>query len=126
MRFLRRHRGLCAALLLVLALWGWQRWDGHFTPERWAETGEASRGKLVDSLLDQYDSLAGMSREEVEALLGPDTPGEQWAERLTPAGSRTESLLVYRAGGRPWAMFPEYLFVYLENGRVTEARLVAD
>ena len=67
-----------------------------------------------------------MSREEVEALLGPDTPGEQWAERLTPAGSRTESLLVYRARGRPWAMFPEYLFVYLEDGRVARAELWVD
>ena len=125
MRFLRRHRGLCAALLL-LALWGWQRWDGHFTPERWAETDEASRGKLVNSLLDQYDGLVGMSQGEVEALLGPDTPGEQRAERLTPAGSRTESLLVYRAGGRPWAMFPEYLFVYLEDGRVARTELWVD
>ena len=33
---------------------------------------------------------------------------------------------VYAAGGRPWAMFPEYLYIYLEDGRVTGARLVAD
>ena len=83
-------------------------------------------GKLVDSLLEQYDGLAGMSQGEVEALLGSDTPGGQREEALTPEGREVRPLLVYRAGGRPWAMFPEYLFVYLENGRVTEARLVAD
>ena len=63
---------------------------------------------------------------QVEALLGSDTPGGQREEALTPEGREVRPLLVYRAGGRPWAMFPEYLFVCLEDGRVTEARLVAD
>ena len=49
-----------------------------------------------------------------------------WDGHFTPEGREVRPLLVYRAGGRPWAMFPEYLFVYLEDGRVTEARLVAD
>ena len=124
--FVKRHRGLCAVLLLVLALWGWQAWDGHFTPERWAQTEARERGKLVVSLLEQYDGLAGMSQEEVVALLGGDTPGEQREESLTPEGNQMRDLLVYRAGGRPWAMFPEYLFVYLKDGRVVGAELVAD
>ena len=81
----------------------------------------------MHSLLEQYDGLAGMSRAEVEALLGGDTDGEQMEERLTPEGSADRPLLVYRAGGRPWAMFPEYLFVYLDgDGYVMEARLAAD
>ena len=126
MHFVKRHRGLCAVLLLVLALWGWQTWDGYFTPERWAQTEARERGKLVVSLLEQYDGLAGMSQEEVVALLGGDIPGDQREESLTPEGNRMRDLLAYRAGGRPWAMFPEYLFVYLQDGRVVGAELVAD
>ena len=122
----RKWFPVLTAALLLLAFWGWRAWDGHFTPERWAETDEAHRGKLVDSLLDQYGELVGLSRGEVEALLGPDTPGGQREEALTPEGREVRPLLVYRAGGRPWAMFPEYLFIYLEDGRVTGARLVAD
>ena len=82
--------------------------------------------QLVVSLLEQYDGLAGMSQEEVVALLGGDTPGDQREESLTPEGNQMRDLLVYRAGGRPWAMFPEYFFVYLQDGRVTGAELVAD
>ena len=126
MHFVKRHRGLCAVLLLVFALWGWQTWDGHFTPERWAQTEARERGKLVVSLLEQYDGLAGMSQEEVVALLGGDIPGDQREESLTPEGNQMRDLLVYRAGGRPWAMFPEYLFVYLKDGQVVGAELVAD
>ena len=124
--FAKRYRGRCAVLLLVLALWSWLTWDGHFTPERWAQTEARERGKLVVSLLEQYDGLAGMSQEEVVALLGGDTPGDQREESLTPEGNQMRDLLVYRAGGRPWAMFPEYFFVYLQDGRVTGAELVAD
>lgn len=40
--------------------------------------------------------------------------------------SEKTPVLVYAAGGRPWAMFPEYLYVYLKDGRVTEAKIVAD
>ena len=126
MKLVKRHRVLAACLLLALAYWGWRAWDGHFTPERWAQTEEGDRGKLVESLLEQYDDLTGMTRSEVEELLGPDMPGEQREQALTPEGDWVRPLLVYRAGGRPWAMFPEYLYVYLEDGRVTGARLVAD
>ena len=34
-------------------------------------------------------------------------------------------VLVY-AAGRPWAIFPEYLYVSLENNRVVEAQVKAD
>ena len=40
--------------------------------------------------------------------------------------SEKTPMLVYAAGGRPWAMFPEYLYVYLKDGRVAEAKIVAD
>ena len=127
MSALTKHKKLAAVLALTAGLLLWQNWDGHFTPERWARTDGSDRGKLVGSLLEQYDGLAGMSRAEVEALLGNDTDGEQTEERLTPGGSVVRPLLVYRAGGRPWAVFPEYLFIYLDqDGVVTEARLVAD
>ena len=126
MKFVKRHRVLTVCLILILAFWGWRTWDGHFTPERWADTPISQRGKLVDSLLEQYDGLVGMSREEVVALLGGDTPGDQREESLTPEGNQMRDLLAYRAGGRPWAMFPEYLFVYLQDGRVVGAELVAD
>ena len=69
---------------------------------------------------------SGMSQEEVVALLGGDTPGEQRVEARTYEGTTEQRALVYAAGGRPWAMFPEYLYIYLEDGRVTGARLVAD
>ena len=127
MSALKKHKKLAAVLVLVAGFVLWRSWDGHFTPERWARTDGSDRGKLVGSLLAQYDGLIGMSRAEVEELLGSDTDGEQAEERLTPEGSVVRPLLVYRAGGRPWAMFPEYLFIYLDrNGVVTEARLVAD
>ena len=126
MKFVKRHRVLTICLILILSFWGWRTWDGHFTPERWVDTPISQRGKLVDSLLEQYDGLVGMSREEVEALLGGDTPGEQRVETRTYEGTTEQRALVYAAGGRPWAMFPEYLYIYLEDGRVTGARLVAD
>ena len=47
-------------------------------------------------------------------------------ETRTYEGTTEQRALVYAAGGRPWAMFPEYLYIYLEDGRVTGARLVAD
>lgn len=126
MSVIKRHKKIVVVLALVLGLFFWRSWDGHFTPERWARTEESQRGRLVGSLLEQYDGLVGMSRAEVEALLGSDTDGEQTEERLTTEGSTVRPLLVYQAGGRPWAMFPEYLFIYLEDGYVTEAKLIAD
>ena len=93
----------------------------------------ARRLHLGENLLLGIGEERGGGREKpsiladaMEALLGADTPGGQWEEALTPEGREVRPLLVYRAGGRPWAMFPEYLFVCLEDGRVTEARLVAD
>lgn len=88
--------------------------------------GRRPAGKLVHSLLEQYNGLVGMSQAEVEALLGSDADGEQVEEQLTTEGSTVRPLLVYQAGGRSWAMFPEYLFIYLEDGYVTEAKLIAD
>ena len=64
----------------------------------------------------------GMSREEVVALLGGDTPGEQRIETQTYEGTTERWALVYAAGGRPWAMFPEYLYIYLEGRPGDRAR----
>ena len=126
MSVIKRHKKIVVLLVLVLGFVLWKTWDGHFTPERWAKTDGDQRGKLVHSLLEQYNGLVGMSQAEVEALLGGDADGEQIEERLTTEGSTVRPLLAYQAGGRPWAMFPEYLFIYLENGYVTEAKLIAD
>ena len=63
----------------------------------------------------------------MEKLLGADTDGMQGQETFYPdRRSEKTPVLVYAAGGRPWAMFPEYLYVYLKDGRVTEAKIVAD
>lgn len=127
MNWIKRHKGLSAFLLVAVLLLGWRQYDRQFTPERWAETGSSHRGKLVGSLLRQYGSLEGMTRAEVEALLGEDASGgTAYEERLLPGGgSLVRSMLVYPAG-RPGAAWPMYLYVYLENDRVTEAKFVAD
>ena len=75
----------------------------------------------ADRWSDSGPGLLGLA-----ALLGGDTPGEQRVETRTYEGTTEQRALVYAAGGRPWAMFPEYLYIYLEDGRVTGARLVAD
>lgn len=127
MNWIKRHKWLSVALIAAILYLGWSRYDSRFTPERWAETSFSRRGKLVRSLLKQYDGLEGMTRAEVEELLGSDTEGMQVREVLRPDGSTEKTpMLVYAVGGRPGAVFPEYLFVYLEDGRVTAAELVAD
>lgn len=111
-----------AVFLLLLALLAWGRYDARFTPERWAQTAPERRGKLTESLLKQYNNLEGMTRAQVEELLGPDAEGEQYARSLTPTGSEEIPILVYLAGGRLFAP-PEYLMVYLKNDTVTQARV---
>ena len=130
MNLIRKYKKTTAFFLLIAALWCWRAYDGHFTPQRWAKTDIDQRGRLVNSLLRQYDGLAGMEGEEVVALLGWDWDAEIASHPPTPDypqrffyGTYT---LMYPVGGRPWAIFPEYLHVYLEDGRVTEAQLIAD
>ncbi|MCI8869433.1 MAG: hypothetical protein HFF39_02640 [Lawsonibacter sp.] len=116
---------LLAAAALLLAVW--IRYDRQFTPRRWAETDDSKRGKLVNSLLEQYGGLEGMTRVEVEALLGPDMEGEQWESEPLPDGSWSHTpVLLYRAGGRPLAFLPEFLCVRLEDGVVAEAELMQE
>lgn len=127
MNWFMRHKKFVIFLVLAALFLGWRRYDQRFTPQRWAETDVGHRGKLVKSLLKQYDGLVGMTRGEVEELLDADIDGEQIAERLLPDGSSEKNpMLVYEIGGRPWAAFPEFLYIYLEGGRVTEAKIVAD
>ena len=58
------------------------------------------------------------------SLLGPDTDGDQREERLPPGGPEARELLAYPIGsyGLGWG----YLFVYLEDGAVTESRTYGD
>lgn len=127
MNWFKRHKKLVVFLLLAVLFLGWRRYDRHFTPQRWAETDIDHRGKLVNSLLKQYDGLVGMTREEVEELLDADADGEQIEERLLPDGSSEKvPMLVYEIGGRPWAVFPELLFIYLEDDRVVDVKIFAD
>ena len=121
MNWSKRLKILSVLLAAALLFLGWRQYDRRFTPERWTETDISRRGKLVDSLLEQYGGLEGMTRAEVEELLGADMEGNQMEERLLPGGA----MLVY-AAGRPWAIFPEYLYITLEDGRVADARVVAD
>ena len=127
MNWSKRLKILSVLLAAALLFLGWRQYDRRFTPERWAETDISHRGKLVDSLLKQYDGLVGMTQAEVEELLGADTDEMQVQETFYPDRSSEKTpMLVYAAGGRPWAMFPEYLYVYLKDGRVAEAKIVAD
>lgn len=126
MNWMKRLKVICVLLVAALLFLGWRQYDRRFTPERWAETSISRRGELVDSLLEQYDGLEGMTRAEVEELLGADIEGDQMEKRFLPGGgSEKRSMLIY-AAGRRWAVFPEYLYIYLDSDRVTEARVVAD
>ena len=120
--WIKRHKRLGIFLVVALLLLAWRQYDRHFTPERWANTDISSRGKLAKSLMEQYDGLKGMTRGEVEALLGTD---DDEMQVRGSGGDASKTVLVY-AAGRPWAIFPEYLYVSLENNRVVEARVKAD
>lgn len=126
MNWFKRHKKFTIFLLLTVLFLGWRRYDRQFTPRRWAETDVDRRGKLVNSLLKQYD-LVGMTQAEVEELLGADTEGTQIAEKLLPDGSSKKiPMLCYEIGGRSWTGFPEFLFLYLEDGRVVETQIFTD
>ena len=116
MKYLKFLPVLLLALLVFLGCGSSQR---SFTPERWTATEPDQRGKLVESLLEQYDRL-----QEVEDLLGPDQEGEQSAEN----GMTGEEIpvLVYPAGGRSFSSASEYLYVYLDGETVTGARLESE
>ena len=127
MNWSKRLKILSVLLAAALLFLGWRQYDRRFTPERWAETDISRRGKLVDSLLEQYGGLEGMTRAEVEELLGADTDGMQVREAYHPDGTRGRiPALVYAAGGRSWTGFPEYLVISLENDRVVDVRVIVD
>lgn len=123
MTWIKRHKRLAAFLALVLVFLGWRWQRSQFTPERWAAR-PSDRRHIVDDLLDRYGGLEGMTQGEVMALLGPDTDGDQREERLTPGGLEERELLAYPIGsyGLGWG----YLFLYLEDGAVTESRIYVD
>ena len=120
--WIKRHKRLGIFLIAALLLLAWRQYDRHFTPERWADTDISRRGKLVESLMEQYNGLEGMTRGEVEALLGTDDD----EMRVRESGGDAAKIVLVYAAGRPRAMFPEYLYISLENNRVVEARITAD
>ena len=72
MTFFNKHRKLASAAAVLLLFFLWRSWDGHFTPQRWADTDVSHRGKMVHSLLEQYDGLVGMTAEEVGKMTRAD------------------------------------------------------
>lgn len=123
MSWIKKHRGLVVFLALVLVFLGWRWQRSQFDPERWAEHPD-DRNSMVDDLLKEYDGLVGITQEEILALLGPDTDGEQREESLTSDGPEVREMFAYPLGSRGlgWG----YLFLYLEDGVVTESKIYID
>jgi hypothetical protein len=68
---------VCLALVVAAVATYWlylEPYHGYvplrFDPERWAAADPETRGRMLDDLLARYE-LKGMSRREVEELLGP-------------------------------------------------------
>lgn len=121
MKIIKRHKILCIVLVVILLLFGRFFYDRHFTPQRWADADPyRQRGYMVDSLLMQYDDLAGMTLDEVVDLLGDEyNAGSQVG--TTPYFGR-----IYYAAGRRRALFPQYLSIQFQYGRVEEVRVFSD
>lgn len=104
-----------AGVVLLLAGWyGLDRWRHTYTPDKWFSAPN-ERLDILDDLLGKYD-LAGMTEEEVIALLGPeDGPGQ-----TSFKGDRTdyppEETLVYYLGVD--MMDGVWLVISLEDGVV--------
>ena len=105
-----------AGLVLLLAVWyGLDRWQHTYTPDKWF-SAPSERLDILEDLLGKYD-LAGMTEEEVVALLGQeDGPGQ-----TSFKGDRTyyapEETLVYYLGVD--LMDGVWLVISLEDGVVT-------
>jgi len=141
---MRRHRSIAigcgSALAVVLALlYGLYYWGQHpnwgnlrFDAPRWraAKRWDAHnvRGKMVRSLLREYD-LVGMTRSQVERLLGPP----DGAGRRVPDDLRVPAAIAARAP-RWWYLLGaysgfriDYDFLVLQfddHGRVRRWRIV--
>ena len=102
-----------AGLVLLLAVWyGLDRWQHTYTPDKWF-SAPSERLDILEDLLGKYD-LAGMTEEEVVALLGQeDGPGQ-----TSFKGDRTyyapEETLVYYLGVD--LMDGVWLVISLEDG----------
>ena len=105
-----------AGLVLLLAVWyGLHRWQHTYTPDKWF-SAPSERLDILEDLLGKYD-LAGMTEEEVVALLGQeDGPGQ-----TSFKGDRTyyapEETLVYYLGVD--LMDDVWLVISVEDGVVT-------
>ena len=123
MSWMKKHRRLAIFLALILIFLGWRWQRSRFNQERWAEH-PSDRSSMVDDLLKRYDGLVGMTQEEILVLLGPDTDGEQREEALAPDGPEVREMFAYPIGSRGlgWG----YLFLYLEDGVVTESKIYID
>ena len=105
-----------AGLVLLLAVWyGLDCWQHTYTPDKWFFAPD-ERLDILDDLLGKYD-LAGMTEEEVIALLGQ----EDGAGQTSFKGDRTyyapEETLVYYLGVN--LMDGVWLVISLEDGVVT-------
>ena len=105
-----------AGLVLLLAVWyGLDRWQHTYTPDKWF-SAPSERLDILEDLLGKYD-LAGMTEEEVVALLGQeDGPGQ-----TSFKGDRTyyapEETLGYYLGVD--LMDDVWLVISVEDGVVT-------
>ena len=117
----KRGKRILAALLVLLLAGGVlaaaKLWLGRFTPERWRAASRNERQELVPSLLRSVD-FVGMTREEITALLGPET-SEDPAAGPYPSTWRTPYNLVYDFGEKHRAMGKNtaLLFFFREDGR---------
>lgn len=113
---------LCALPILVPGLL--DAWHARtFEAAAWRSAGEDVEGAgshvRFDMIRDLRDSevLIGMTRHEVEALLGPALSEGRW--------NRTEGPLVYDVGSSRAAFGPDHtlLRIEFEGGRVVRTRL---
>lgn len=78
------------------------------------------RLRMVDDLLDNHNNLQGMTRQEIDDLLGP--PSEPWFP--TPGID-----CIYRLGPQRYGFLridSEWLCISFSNGKVNEVRILTD
>lgn len=103
-------------LLVVAMLMACQQ--GDFDSSAWKEADllERTRVPMARALVSE-DRLDGLTRSEVESLLGPPTPTDKWQEWD----------LIYVLGPTQYGVDYEWLVIRLgEDGKVTEYQLTAD
>lgn len=104
-------------LAALLAAWGIRfRYWHSFSTQKWLDHPDRRAGMTAD-LFQDYE-LAGMSKAQVEALLGPDDSARGYFTR--PGRS------VYWLGERRTIIDSEWLLIDFENGIVTAYEITTD